>query len=73
MEKFKVTVQHFSCKVRIQDGMPESGILIINNDNDILNLHKKEFKERLLPLGLKTRAISERKTCKNIRMDFHLR
>lgn len=36
--------------------MLESGILIINNDNDILNFYKKEFKRKVVIIGIENES-----------------
>lgn len=56
IENLKSRYNIFLAKSEIQDGMPESGILIINNDNDILNLHKKELKRKVVTIGIENES-----------------
>ncbi|BCS81737.1 UDP-N-acetylmuramoyl-tripeptide--D-alanyl-D-alanine ligase [Anaerocellum diazotrophicum] len=56
IENLKSRYNIFLAKSEIQDGMPENGILIINNDNDILNLHKREFKRKVITIGIENES-----------------
>lgn len=56
IENLKSRYNIFLAKSEIQDGMPQSGILIINNDNDILNHHKKEFKRKVVTVGIENES-----------------
>jgi len=52
IERLKTRYNIFLAKSEIQDGMPEDGILIVNNDNDILSSHKHELKRRVVTVGI---------------------
>lgn len=52
IENLKTRYNIFLAKSEIQDGMPEDGILIVNNDNDILFSHKNELKRKVITIGI---------------------
>ncbi|WPX09545.1 UDP-N-acetylmuramoyl-tripeptide--D-alanyl-D-alanine ligase [Anaerocellum danielii] len=56
IENLKSRYNIFLAKSEIQDGMSENGILIINNDNDILNLHKIELKRKVVTIGIENES-----------------
>lgn len=56
IENLKTRYNIFLAKSEIQDGMPEDGILIVNNDNDILYSHKHELKRRVVTVGIENDA-----------------
>ncbi|ADQ04195.1 UDP-N-acetylmuramoylalanyl-D-glutamyl-2,6-diaminopimelate/D-alanyl-D-alanyl ligase [Caldicellulosiruptor owensensis OL] len=56
IENLKSRYNIFLAKSEIQDGMADDGMLIINNDNDILNLHKGELKKRIITIGIENES-----------------
>ncbi|WAM34398.1 UDP-N-acetylmuramoyl-tripeptide--D-alanyl-D-alanine ligase [Caldicellulosiruptor morganii] len=52
IENLKTRYNIFLAKSEIQDGMPSSSLLVINNDNDILHSHRNELKRRVVTIGI---------------------
>jgi len=52
IENLRTRENIFKAKSEIQDGMDSEGILIVNNDNDILYKYKSELTKRVVTIGI---------------------
>lgn len=70
IEALKSRENIFKAKSEIQDGMPQDGIIVINNDNDILSVHKDELKRKVVTIGIESQSDFRAKNIQKIKNGF---